>query len=136
MSHVEVEVVTNTISLVPPPSVLIYLSPSASNNSYYAGTMVIITCSVLFVSSVDTAVGINVTWMKNSTGAVVGSDSSLSLPYHQSNYTSSIIFSPVGTGDSGVYTCGVTLERPAQYITLNVSSISNSSDYLHINCVW
>ena len=98
--------------------------------------MVTITCSVLFVSSVDTEVMVNVTWMKNSTGAVVDSNSTLSVPYHQSNYTSSIIFSPVGTGDSGVYTCGVTLECAAQYITLNVSSISNSSDYLHINCVW
>ena len=107
--------------------------PSAG--PYTAGTNVTFTCYVLFISPVDTGMMVNITWRKNSTGAVVGYDNSPLAPVITINYSSTIIFDPVGTEDSDIYICGASIGSPAGFTFLNVSSVSNFSDYLRsIKC--
>ena len=118
---------------VPPPSILISVLPSAG--PYTAGTRVAFTCYVLFISPVDTGMMVNITWRKNSTGAVVGYDSSPLAPVITMNYSSTIMFDPVGTEDSDIYICGASIGSPSSFTFLNVSFVSNFSDYLHsIKC--
>ena len=114
-----------------------------SGGSLVAGTKVAINCFVLFVSSVDTEVMVNITWKKNSTGAVVVDNSITYIEnvtyvseYHNFNYhNSSLVFSPVGSGDSGVYTCVATLKSLAPYTALSAYSSNATSVYLSIKCM-
>ena len=124
------------LSVVTHPAVPITVTPSGG--SLVAGTKVAITCSVIFSSSVDTEVRVNVTWRKNSTGAVGANDSityvdnvTYVLEYHNlNNHTSSVVFFPVGSGDSGAYTCVITLQSLAPYTMLLASSLNNVSNLL------
>ena len=79
---------------------------------------------------------VNVTWKKNSTGAGVTNDSIsyiddityVSDHHNLNNHTSALVFYPVGSGDSGLYTCAITLQSLAPYTMLYSPTINNVSD--------
>ncbi len=107
--------------LVPPPSVS--LSPPLTG--VFTGQSVVLTCTILLDSSVDTSVAVTVQWFNPASTNIASTVATMqSTPL---TYQSTTTLSDFMTGDSGTYTCAAVV-TPSRPLTTPSDSISASTE--------
>ena len=105
------------ISSVPAPNVSISLN---TDGTVYQGTELIISCTVIVDSAVNTAFDVNITWSSDLPDPMDGPFVSITNTSGSGReFTSAVIFCPVDTTDSASYTC-----------TASVTPTASDTDYV------
>ena len=95
-----------------PPSVTITSTPITS--LYYAGTPLNLTCNIQLNPQVDTPVTITATWFRSGTTIINLDNYTTILPLSTSS-SSKLMFNPLGTSESGSFSCYITVQSGTPY---------------------
>ena len=110
-----IALIHTSICTVPPPSVTITSTPITS--LYYAGTPLNLTCNIQLNPQLDTPVTITATWFRSQTTIITLDNYTTILPLSMSSssYVTKLMFNPLGTSESGSFSCYITVQSGTPY---------------------